>query len=103
MPRELLDRFAVKEWDLNASLVTDGFRALMAELIARTRELFARARPLCDRVGPELRFEMRLCWLGGSGIFDRIEAAGDDVFHHRPHYGLLGKLGLFWRARRWKA
>ena len=38
----------------------------MAELIARTRALFARGRPLCDRVGRDLRFEMRLTWLGGS-------------------------------------
>jgi hypothetical protein len=45
--------------------------------------------------------EMRLTWLGGSGILDRVEAAGYDVFRRRPRYGLLGKLGLAWRAWRW--
>src|SRR5688572_2773424 len=35
VPRELLDRFGVKEWDLNAGKVTDEFRALMGELVAR--------------------------------------------------------------------
>ena len=103
VPRELLDRFAVKEWDLNAGKVTPEFRALMAELIGRARDLFARGKPLCDRVGRELRFEMRLVWLGGSSILDRIEAAGFDVFRHRPHHGALAKALLAWRAWRWRA
>ena len=100
-PRQLLDRFGVKEWDLNAGKVTEAFQALMRELISRTRDLFRDGRPLCDRVGRDLRFEMRLTWLGGSGILDRIEAAGYDVFRRRPRYGLPGKVGLAWRAWRW--
>jgi phytoene synthase len=100
-PRELLERYAVKEWDLNAGKVTEPFKALMAELVARTRALFREGRPLCDRVGRDLRFEMRLTWLGGSGILDRIEAAGYDVFRRRPRYGKAGKLALAWRAWRW--
>jgi len=100
-PRELLDRFGVKEWDLNAARVTDAFKGLMAELVSRTRALFQLGRPLCDRVGRDLRFEMRLTWLGGWGILDRIESAGYDVFRRRPRYGLTGKLALAWRAWRW--
>jgi squalene synthase HpnC len=103
VPRELLDRFGVKEWDLNAGTMTDGFRGLMGELVARARALFAAGRPLCDRVGRDLRFEMRLVWLGGSSILDGIERAGYDVFRHRPHHGLAAKLGLGWRAWRWRA
>jgi len=101
-PRELLDRFSVKEWDLNAGVVDDRFRALMAELLGRTRELFARGRPLCDRVGRDLRFEMRLTWLGGSSILDLVEGVGYDVFRRRPSHGLAGKLSLAWRAWRWR-
>jgi phytoene synthase len=100
-PAQLLDRFGVKEWDLNAGRVTEPFQGLMAELVSRTRALFRDGRPLCDRVGRDLRFEMRLTWLGGSGILDRIEAAGYDVFRRRPRYGLAGKLALAWRAWRW--
>lgn len=102
VPRELLARYRVAEWDLNAGRLSEGFGELMDELIRRTRALFGRGRPLCDRVGSDLRFELRLTWLGGSGILDRIEAAQYDVFRHRPRYGLLGKLGLAWRAWRWK-
>jgi squalene synthase HpnC len=102
VPRELLDRFAVKQWDLNAGRVTAEFRGLMEELLRRTRALFAEGRPLCDRVGRDLRFELRLTWLGGSGILDAIEAVDFDVFRRRPHYSLLGKARLAWRAWRWK-
>jgi hydroxysqualene synthase len=103
IPREVSDRFGVKEWDLNAGRADEPFQKMMAELVARTRELFARGRPLCNSVGRDLRFEMRMTWLGGSGILDRIETARCDVFRRRPKYGLGGKLGLAWRAWRWKA
>ena len=77
VPRELLR--ALRREGVGAATparVTPGSARLMTELLARTRELFRRGRPLCDRVGRELRFEMRLTWLGGSAILDRIEAAG---------------------------
>jgi hydroxysqualene synthase len=103
LPKELRDRFAVGEWDLNAGKVTEGFRSLMAEVIRRTRALFDRGRPLCDRVGRDLRFEMRLTWLGGVSILERIEEAGYDVFRRRPRHGPVAKLSLAWRAWRWAA
>jgi hypothetical protein len=54
-------------------------------------------------VGRDLRFEMRLTWLGGTGILEAIEDAGDDVFRRRPHHGAIGKARLVWRAWRWPA
>jgi hydroxysqualene synthase len=101
VPRELMKRFGVGEWTLNAGTVDDGFRALMGELLVRTRALFSEGRPLCDKVGRDLRFEMRLTWLGGSRILDRIEAVGYDVFRRRPRHGVTGALGIAWRAWRW--
>ncbi len=101
VPRDLLASHGVPEWDLNAGRVTPGFTNLMQDLIARTRALFESGRPLCDRVNRDLRFEMRLTWLGGSGILDRLEANGYDVFRKRPSYGLGGKLRLAWKAWRW--
>jgi hydroxysqualene synthase len=103
IPREISDRFGVKEWDLNARRADDPFQRLMAELVARTRAFFAKGRPLCDRVGRDLRFEMRLTWLGGSSILDRIEAVQYDVFRRRPQHGLPAKLALAWRAWRWRS
>ncbi len=101
-PRELRERHGVKEWDLNAARVGPEFTALMQDLVARTRALFVAGRPLCDRVGRDLRFEMRLTWLGGWTILDRIERAGYDVFRRRPRHGLKARLGMAWRAWRWR-
>lgn len=103
VPRELLVRHGVAEWDLNAGRVTPGFESLMKELVEGARALFTTGRPLCDRVNRDLRFEMRLTWLGGSGILEGIEKNGYDVFHRRPSYGLGGKLALAWRAWRWQS
>jgi hydroxysqualene synthase len=102
VPRELRDHFGVKEWDLNAGRITPEFRGLMAELLSRTRALFDQGLPLCDLVGRSLRFEMRLTWLGGRRILDRVEAVDYDVFRRRPRHGLLAKGRLAWDAWRWR-
>jgi hydroxysqualene synthase len=99
---ELQRRHGVSSFDFSTGRVSDGWRGLMAELIARSRALFDEGRPLCDKVGRELRYEMRLTWLGGTSILDRIEAVGGDVFKRRPHHGLLDKAVLAWRAWRWR-
>jgi squalene synthase HpnC len=101
VPREAREAHGVKEWDLNSGRVTPAFAALMGDLVARTRALFAAGRPLCDRVGRDLRFELRLTWLGGFTILDGIERAGYDVFRRRPRHGLVAKARLAWRAWRW--
>lgn len=102
VPRELLERFGVREWDLNAGRVTPEFTALMRELVERTRALFARGRPLCDQVGRELRFELRLTWLGGASILDGLERVGYDMFRRRPRHGLGAKARLALRAWLWR-
>jgi phytoene synthase len=102
VPREIREAHGVKEWDLNAGRITPEFEALMRDLLARTRALFAAGRPLCDRVGRDLRFELRLTWLGGWTILDGIERAGHDVFRRRPRHGLAAKARLAWRAWRWR-
>ena len=103
VPEDLMLRHGVSGFDLSRGRVSEGWRGLMAELIGRTRELFEKGRPLCDRVSRELRFEMRLTWLGGSSILDRIEAVGGDVFQRRPRHSALDKAALAWRAWRWRA
>ena len=102
IPEELLRRHGVSSFNFSSGRVSDGWRGLMAELIARTRALFEEGRPLCDQVGRELRFELRLTWLGGMSILDRIEAVGGDVFHKRPQHGPLDKAALAWRAWHWR-
>ena len=103
VPEELQRRHGVTSWDFTGGRVSDAWRGMMAELVLRTRRLFEEGRPLCDRVGKPLRFEMRLTWLGGMSILDRVEAVGGDVFTRRPRHGAIDKAALAWRAWRWPA
>jgi phytoene synthase len=86
---------------LRAGRVTDGYRGLMRDLVARTRALFGAARPLCDAVGGRLRWELRATWAGGCRILDRIETADYDVFRRRPSLGAADLPGLAAAVLRW--
>jgi hydroxysqualene synthase len=100
LPQEDLARFNYTLDDLRAPRVDMRWRELMAEEVARTREFFERGRTLPEEVQPELRVHLRLTWLGGMAILDRIEAVSYDVFHSRPSLGKWDLLRLYLRARR---
>jgi hydroxysqualene synthase len=84
LPEEDLAHFGVSESDLAAGRVTPGFKECMRFEVARARALLERGRPIADRVGRDLGFELNLIWLGGSILLDKIEAVGYDVFRRRP-------------------
>jgi phytoene synthase len=62
-----------------------------------------RGRPLIDKVGNDLGFELSLIWHGGMSILGKIEAAGYDVFRRRPRLGATDKARIVARAavQRW--
>jgi squalene synthase HpnC len=72
---------------LDRRQMTPGWTEAMRTCGARTRELFAEGRPVCDGVSGRLRYELRATWLGGSRILDRLDAVGYDVFTSRPKLG----------------
>lgn len=91
-------RHGVSEEALRAGEVSPEFRALMAELVERTRSIFDFGRSLPDRVNGDLSFHLRLVWLGGVTVLDRIEAAGYDVFRKRPKLSTRDRLAVVARA-----
>lgn len=89
--------------DLDRGTLTPEWAAAMRACGARTRQLFAGGRPVCDGVGGRLRYELRATWLGGSRILDRLEAVNYDVFSSRPSLGasdaiVIASKALLWRA-----
>jgi squalene synthase HpnC len=102
VPRE--DRIAAgaREEDLAAGAMTPEWRSVMGEMVRRTRELFAAGRGVCDGVGGRLRWELRLTWLGGSRILDKLERDDFDVFNHRPSIGKRDIPGLIRDAVVWR-
>ena len=101
VPAEDRDRAGAREVDLDAGRLTPEWRAVMGTMSSRTRALFDAGRPVCDGVSGRLRWELRLTWLGGSRVLDRLDEVGFDVHHHRPSLGPTDAVPLFWGALRW--
>jgi squalene synthase HpnC len=104
LPEEDLHHFGVRVDDLAEGRVSQAVRDMMRFQTARARALFMRGRPLVDRLGRDLSFELSLMWNGGMAILDQIEAAGGDVFHTHPKLGRLDKLRVAVRSavRLWR-
>ena len=84
IPVEDLARFGLTVDDLNSRRADGRFTALMEFEVARARELFACGKPLCTSVTGRLGLELRVVWLGGVRILERIQQKAFDVFEHRP-------------------
>lgn len=100
LPLDDVKSFGYTLEDLRAERIDGRWRRLMALEIDRTRELFERGSPLPEKVKPELRRQLRLTWLSGMTILNRIEAVGYDVFHRRPSLSIVDFVRLYLKARR---
>jgi phytoene synthase len=98
LPGDALQRHGVTEASLRAAETGKPFQALMHEMVARTREIFEQGRDLPAQLRGALSFHLRLVWLGGSSILDRIEACHYDVFRRRPALKTRHRLALAGRA-----
>lgn len=103
LPEEARARACAREADLDRNGITPEWRTALQEATERTRTLFLAGRPICDAVRGRLRWELRFTWLGGMRILENIEAAGFDVFRHRPTLSAADAPVLGWRALRWPA
>jgi hydroxysqualene synthase len=102
VPAEDRRRTGAREDDLAARRITAEWRQVMGEMVERTRALFADGRSVCDGVRGRLRWELRLTWLGGSRILDKLERVRFDVFQDRPTLSsrdvpVLLRDALLWR------
>ncbi|PYR38421.1 MAG: squalene synthase HpnC [Acidobacteria bacterium] len=73
------------------------------QCVAVTREQFAAGRAVCDGVRGRLRYELRLTWLGGQRILERVDRARRELLTYRPTLGGGDVPVILWRALRWSA
>ena len=52
-----------------------------------TAARYAEGRHVCDATRGRLRYELRLTWLGGRRILDRVDAQRGSLLQHRPVLG----------------
>ena len=85
LPRSIQTHHGASEDSLDGGAAHE-WRCAVADVVARTRELFTRGRALPTLLRGRLRLEIRATWLGGMRVLDRIEQSGFDPFR-RPFLG----------------
>ena len=102
VPIEDCARAGADEQELSARVITAPWRLVMGTMAERTRALFADGRPVCDGVRGRLRVELRLTWLGGMRVLEKLERRDFDVFRDRPALQAADVPLLAWRALAWR-
>jgi squalene synthase HpnC len=102
VPRECYAGHGASLASLDPGALTPEWRAALAACVERTRALFARGRPVADAVPGRLGYELRLTWLGGMRVLERLEMAEFDTVRRRPSLGPADAPALFWRFLRWR-
>jgi len=98
IPSEALAARGLTEEDITARRFDGRYTSLMKELIATTRELFARGLPLVESVDPALAVDIDLFSRGGLAILDSIESGGYNTLQSRPSISKANQLQLLIRA-----
>jgi phytoene synthase len=101
VPLDDLRSCGAREVDLDARRLTGEWRQVLARVGERTRRLFDEGRAIADRVSGRLGWELRLTWLGGVRILDRLERRGFDVFERRPALSAADVPWIAWHAVAW--
>ncbi len=100
LPQNEMARFGVSVDDLREKKFSDRYAALLKFQVERTWELFNRGKPLPNLVKGRLAVELRLTWLGGTRILERIEEIGYDTLNARPKISTADKIALLVKALR---
>jgi phytoene synthase len=102
VPLEVQQSCGAREADLSRERMTAEWRRAIEVCGATTETLFEQGRAVCDGVGGRLKLELRLTWLGGRRILERVLAAKADLFHDRPALSRSDAPILLWRAASWR-
>jgi squalene synthase HpnC/squalene synthase HpnD len=98
IPLEALAAHGLTEEDIVQRRFDARYIALMKELIARTRQLFAEGMPLARRVDASLRVDIEMFSRGGMAVLDAIEAIGYNTLDRRPSISKSKQFSLLLRA-----
>jgi squalene synthase HpnC len=94
IPDEVMARHGYTAADLFSGREDDAFRAVMRELVERTRHLFHEGLPLARTVDRRLAIDLDLFSRGGILVLDKIRQANYNVLRARPAIGKLERVGL---------
>jgi len=81
--------------------LTPAWAQTLARAVEVTRAKFADGRDVCDGVGGRLRLELRITWLGGARILERVDRGRAMLLGQRPTLGASDAPALLWQLARW--
>jgi squalene synthase HpnC len=94
IPAESMERFDIDEGQIEGRVFTPEFRAMMEDLVKRTRAMLAEGGEIRRHVDRELAVTLNLFRKGGDAILDGIVAQDYDVLRGRPVVTKAKKLRL---------
>src|SRR3984957_4795210 len=98
IPLDLAASHGLTEADIVERRFDQRYVALMKDLIARARALFAQGAPLARMVSGRLSIDLEMFSRGGMAVLDGIEATGYDTLHTRPAISKAKQVRLLGRA-----
>ena len=101
VPRDISDACGAREADLAGDALPSEWARAIDACVDRTAVLFAEGRPVCDGVRGRLKLELRMTWLGGRRILERVHAGRAELVHSRPTLRAGDLPILLWRAASW--
>jgi squalene synthase HpnC len=90
-----------READLEAGRIGAAWDRVLARAVALTRDRFAEGRGVCNGVSGRLQLELRVTWLGGARILERVDRMRDQLLTRRPALTRRDVPVLLWQAARW--
>jgi squalene synthase HpnC len=98
IPAESMLRFGVDEGQIEGRVFTPEFRAMMQDLIVRTRAMLLEGGTISSHVDKELKVVLDLFRKGGEAILNGITSQNFDVLRGRPVVSKARKVGLLMEA-----
>ena len=102
VPRDVQEASGAREADLVRETISLPWAHAIEMCIVTTDRLFEEGRAVCDGVSGRLKAELRLTWLGGRRILERVRARRSDLLQYRPTLGTSDLPVLLWRAACWR-
>jgi phytoene/squalene synthetase len=102
VPRDVMTATGAREEQLGGPLLPPEWTRAIDACIEFTAARYAEGRAVCDGIRGRLRYELRLTWLGGRRILDRIGAEHSRLLQYRPVLGAADVPALAWRLSTWK-
>jgi len=102
VPLAVVVASGANEDDLAAGRFTREWADALDACVRLTRDLFVAGAGVCDVVHGRLRYELRLTWLGGTRVLERVARSRRNALDERPSLGVRDAPALLWRALTWR-